>query len=421
MFAAGGGIRQASFYMDLVDRTERKRSSQEISQWLREQFAAIPGVEIRFLAGMGPPGADLEIKIAGDELDTLSRLGTEVMALVQDIPGLVDLSMDWEPGAPEYQIRVDRDKAGRLGLSTADIGGVLQTMVRGTQELTKFREAGQEYDITVRAREADRDWIGTIGQIELVTDGQDGGTVPLAEVAEIVSTVSPTRIGRDDRQRAVTIEGTRSDVELSEIVEEAQRRLEDYDFPPGYEYSFGGGEEERRESFQGIFIALGLGIILIYMVLAAQFESFFHPFTIMLAIPLEVIGVIGALLVTGTPISLFVMLGILLLTGIVVSNSILLVQMINLLRERGYALNEAIREGGALRLRPILMTALSTLLALVPVSLGLRAGSELWQPLAIAVIGGLFTSTFLTLFVVPVAYSLNEQFANWLRRLVHLA
>ncbi len=183
----------------------------------------------------------------------------------------------------------------------------------------------------------------------------------------------------------------------------------------------GGGEEERQESFGGIFVALGLGIILIYMILAAQFESFFHPFTIMLAIPLEVIGVLGALFITGVPISLFVMLGILLLTGIVVSNSILLVQMINLLRERGYELREAIIEGGALRLRPILMTALSTLLALVPVSLGLREGSELWQPLAIAVIGGLFTSTFLTLFVVPVAYSLNEQFANWLRRLVHLA
>jgi len=141
----------------------------------------------------------------------------------------------------------------------------------------------------------------------------------------------------------------------------------------------------------------------------------------MLAIPLELIGVAIGLLVTGTPVSLFVMLGILLLTGVVVSNSILLVQMINLLRERGYELYEAIREGGAIRLRPILMTALSTLLALVPVSLGLREGSELWQPLAIAVVGGLFTSTFLTLFVVPVAYSLNEQFVDRLRRLVGLA
>ncbi len=341
------------------------------------------------------------------------------MALVADIPGLVDLNIDWERGAPEYQIKIDRDKAGRLGLTADDIGSVLQTMIRGTQELTKFREAGQEYDITVRARAADRNWIDTVRQIELIT--HDGDSVPLAEVADIVSTVGPSRISRDDRQRTVTLAGGATGRPLSEIAQDVRERLENYNWPAGYQYELGGGEEERRESFGGIFIALGLGIILIYMILAAQFESFFHPFTIMLAIPLEVIGVLGALFITGVPISLFVMLGILLLTGIVVSNSILLVQMINLLRERGYELREAIIEGGAIRLRPILMTALSTLLALVPVSLGLREGSELWQPLAIAVIGGLFTSTFLTLFVVPVAYSLNEQAANWLRRLVHLA
>jgi len=415
----GGGVRQASFYMDLVDRTKRERSSHEITEWLREQFATIPGVEIRFVGGMGPPGTDLEIKISGDELDILGRLGTEIMTLVADIPGLVDLNLDWERGAPEYQIKIDRDKAGRLGLTADNIGDVLQTMVRGTQELTKFREAGREYDITVRARAADRNWIDTIRQIELIT--HDGNSVPLAEVAEIVSTVGPSQISRDDRQRTVTLAGGATGRPLSEIAKDVRERLNNYNWPAGYQFALGGGEEERQESFGGIFIALGLGIILIYMILAAQFESFFHPFTIMLAIPLEVIGVLGALFITGVPISLFVMLGILLLTGIVVSNSILLVQMINLLRERGYKLREAIIEGGALRLRPILMTALSTLLALVPVSLGLREGSELWQPLAIAVIGGLFTSTFLTLFVVPVAYSLNEQLADWLRRLVGIA
>ncbi len=423
IFGGDSGIRQASFHLDLVDRKERTRSSQQITNWLREQFADLPGVETRFMEQMGPGGVDLEIKISGDELDTLSRLGTEVMALVEDIPGLVDLELDWVPGAPEYEIRIDREKAGRAGLNATEIGHTLQTMIRGTQELTKFREGGQEYDITVRAREADRQWAGAIGDIELM--GRDDELIPLREVASIVPTVGPTQISRDDRQRSVTIGGSRAlgpdERALDVIAEDIEERLEDYEFPPGYDYSVGGSYEDMREAFGGIFIALGLGILLIYMILAAQFESFFHPFTIMLAIPLELIGVAIGLLVTGTPVSLFVMLGILLLTGIVVSNSILLVQMINLLRERGYELYEAIREGGAIRLRPILMTALSTLLALVPVSLGLREGSELWQPLAIAVVGGLFTSTFLTLFVVPVAYSLNEQAANWLRRLVGVA
>jgi HAE1 family hydrophobic/amphiphilic exporter-1 len=216
----------------------------------------------------------------------------------------------------------------------------------------------------------------------------------------------------------VTISGNISVRDLTSVIADAEERLAGYDFPPGYEYFFAGGEEERGEAFQGVFIALGLGIILMYLVLAGQFESIFHPLTIMLAIPLELIGVVAALFITGISISLFVMLGILLLTGIVVSNSILLVQMINLLRERGHGLYDAIREGGALRLRPILMTALSTLLALVPVSLGLGEGAELWQPLAIAVIGGLFGSTILTLFVVPVAYSIVDQIESFLRGLV---
>ncbi len=415
----GGGIRQANFHLDLVGSKERTRSSQQITNWLREHFADVPGVEVGFQEQMGPGGAAVEITVTGEELDTLSRLGTEVMALVADIPGLVDLELDWEPGAPEYEIRIDREKAGRAGLNADEIGHTLQTMIRGTRELTKFRQGGQEYDITVRAREADRQWAGNIGDIEL--KGRDDQLIPLREIASIVPTVGPTQISRRDRQRSVTVEANVADRALGDVVKDIQEKLSTHGFPAGYDYSVGGAYQDMQESFRGIFIALGLGILLIYMILAAQFESFFHPFTIMLAIPLELIGVAIGLLVTGTPVSLFVMLGILLLTGIVVSNSILLVQMINLLRERGYELYEAIREGGAIRLRPILMTALSTLLALVPVSLGLREGSELWQPLAIAVVGGLFTSTFLTLFVVPVAYSLNEQFVDRLRRLVGLA
>ncbi|MCK4324553.1 MAG: efflux RND transporter permease subunit, partial [Armatimonadetes bacterium] len=334
-------------------------------------------------------------------------------------PGLYDLDLDWEPGSPEYQIVVDREKAGRLGLTAYDIGKTIQTMVKGTQELTKFRQGGKEYDIAVRAQPGDREWIEAIKQIDLIA--RDDKVVPLVDIAAVRSTLGPSQINRDDRQRSVTIEASTGERALSEIVEDVEQRLSEVEWPAGYGYEIGGSEEDRREAFAGMGIALVLGILLIYMILAAQFESFVHPFTIMLAIPLEVIGVVIALLLTNLAISIMVMLGILMLTGIVVSNSILLVQMINLLRERGYELREAIIEGGTLRLRPILMTAIATLFAMIPLALGLRAGSEMWQPLAIAVIGGLFTSTFLTLFVVPVAYSLNEQFANWLRRLVGLA
>jgi len=189
-------------------------------------------------------------------------------------------------------------------------------------------------------------------------------------------------------------------------------------WPEGYRYDFGGSEEQRSEAFGGMTTALVLGVLLIYMILAAQFESLVHPLVIMLAIPLEVIGVFGALILTGTPLSIMVLLGILMLTGIVVSNSILLVQMVNVLRHRGLPLREALVEGGAIRLRPILMTALATVLAMVPLALGTRAGSELWQPLGIAAIGGLTTSTFLTLFVIPVAYSIAESAVARLSRLL---
>jgi HAE1 family hydrophobic/amphiphilic exporter-1 len=303
-------------------------------------------------------------------------------------------------------------------VSAAEVAGAVQTLVRGTQELTKYREGGKEYDIMVRAREMDRQWIDMVRATDLVT--ATGSTVPLTEVATITETVGPTQISRTDRERTVTIGCTTSKRALSEIVVDAEKELEAMTWPEGYSYEFGGAEEDRQEAFGGMGLALIIGVLLIYIILASLFESTIHPFTIMLAIPLQVIGVFAALLLTGTPVNIMVMLGILMLTGIVVSNSILLVQMVNVLRERGLPLEEAITEGGRIRLRPILMTALATIFAMIPLALGFRSGSEMWQPMAIAVIGGLITSTFLTLLVVPVAYSLMDGLSRkigWLLRL----
>ena len=416
----GGSTRTATFHVELVDRTQRERSADEVTHWLRQQFAQIPGVTVRFQQMMGGGvGADLEITIKGSDLATLSKLGRQVQAQMEQVPGLFDLNLDWEPGSPEYQITVDREKAGRLGLTAYDIGHAIQTMVRGTQELTKFRQGGKEYDIVVRARASDRQWIDQVREIELPASNDK--YVPLVDIATIRRTLGPSQISRDDRERSVTISASTSGRALSEIVADVEQILQQVQWPSGYRYEIGGGEKDRREAFSGMGVALALGILLIYMILASQFESFVHPLTIMLAIPLEVIGVVGALLLTGQPLGIMVFLGILMLTGIVVSNSILLVQMINLLRERGYELREAIIAGGGLRLRPILMTAIATLFAMIPLALGLRAGSEMWQPLAIAVIGGLTTSTFLTLFVVPVAYSIMEQIQSSVRRVLGLA
>ncbi|MEA3403206.1 MAG: efflux RND transporter permease subunit [Armatimonadota bacterium] len=405
--ARGGGTRTASFTVKLLDRTERERTANEIEQDLRERFAALPGVTTRFEQRMGGMGADLEVSIIGDQLEVLQQLGNQTLAAMREVRGVTDLDLGWEPASPEYHVLVDREKAGRLGLTVSDIAHTVQTKVRGTQELTKFRQGGEEYDITVRAAESDRDWVEDVRDTDVVTPR--GKVVPLRAIATIVPALGPTQITRDERERSLTVSASTQGRALSEIVDEIDSILSEQDWPEGYRYEFGGSEEDRREAFGGMATALVLGVLLIYMILAAQFESLVHPLVIMLAIPLEVIGVFGALILTGTTLSIMVFLGILMLTGIVVSNSILLVQMVNVLRERGNSIRDALIEGGAIRLRPILMTALATLFAMLPLALAMRTGSELWQPLGIAVIGGLTASTFLTLFVVPVAYSIAES------------
>ncbi|MGD9496265.1 MAG: efflux RND transporter permease subunit [Armatimonadota bacterium] len=414
--AMGQGARTANFTLRLVPRQQRERSLDQIEQQLRQRLATLPGIETRFEQARGAMGGDLELTIFGPELHVLAELGTQVMRTMGEIEGLTDLELDWEPANPEYHVLIDRQAAGRLGLTVSDIAHSIQTQVRGTEGLTKFRQAGEEYDIKVRAREADRQWVEAVRTTEVITPS--GEVVRLASIASVVPALGPTQISRRERERAITISASTQQRALSEIVAEAEGRLAQMSWPEGYRYDFGGSEELRSEAFGGMTTALVLGVLLIYMILAAQFESLVHPLVIMLAIPLEVIGVFGALILTGTPVSIMVLLGILMLTGIVVSNSILLVQMVNVMRQRGLPIREALIEGGAVRLRPVLMTALATLLAMVPLALAMRTGSEMWQPLGIAAMGGLTTSTFLTLFVVPVAYSIAESAVARLSRLL---
>ena len=411
------GTRTATFTLKVKPRDERERTIDQIEGELREKFADLPGVETRFQqqSGMGS-GSDLEVTIRGDEIDMLAALGDEVKSRMSEISGLVDVQLDWESTSPEYHVVIDREEAGRLGLTVSDIGHAIQTKVRGTQQLTKFRGGDQEYDIDVRAREQDRSWVQDVRDTDLLTPS--GEVVPLSAIATVAPAWGPTQVSRNERERSITISGNTEGRPLSEIVEEIDADLGQMNWPQGYRYEFGGGEEDRQETFGGMLAALGLGVLLIYMILASQFGSLVHPLVIMLAIPLEVIGVFAALLLTGTPLSVMVMLGLLMLTGIVVSNSILLVQMVNLNRSRGMGLRESIVEGGAVRLRPILMTAMATLLSMVPLALAMRTGSEMWRPLGIAAIGGLTTSTFLTLFVVPVAYSLSESTVGWVYRML---
>lgn len=412
----GGGVRSATINVKLLDTSDRERSLSEIQDWLREQFRAVPDVVTRFSTGQGPSsGSDIEVTLRGDDLEVLGGLGDELMRRMEDITGTTDIDPDWDPGSPEYQIIIDRKKAGRLGLTAYSIAHAIQVQVYGTTELTKFREHGEEYDITVRGAMSDRDYIDDVRQVKLL--GPEGALIPLTNVATVSATTGPNKITRDDRQRSLTISCNISGRALTEVVADIKDAVEAMSLPDGYGYEFGGDEEDRRESFGGMMIAFMLGLLLIFIILASQFESLVHPWIVMLAIPFELVGVFAALLISGVYFSLMVFLGVLMLTGVVVSNSILLVQMVVLLRTRGEHHFESIVHGGVRRLRPILMTTIATILAMIPMAFSLGSGNEMWQPLGIAVIGGLTTSTLLTLIVVPCALSVVDSIIAFIYRL----
>ncbi len=407
-------VREASLILKLKPSHQRTRTSQQIAQALREKFRDIPGAEISFITGfesaMGGE-APINITIYGEDLDELWRIGREAIErFKREIPEMTDLRLNWQRGAPEYRIVLDREKAGTYGLTTWHIAAAIRSLVKG-EDVTKFREKGKEYDITVRLPAGQRADVNQLKDIMIKTPS--GALVPLVQVARIEETVGPTMISRYEHRRSIEVLADKKPgVPLDRVIKKADQVLSQIQMPAGYSYEFRGSEKRRRESFQGMAVALALGIVLIYIILASQFESVVQPFIIMLAIPLEVIGAFGALALTGTPLSIMSYLGLLLLTGIVVSNSILLVHVVNLLRHRGMDTNQALVEGGKLRLRPILMTAIATFVSMIPMALALREGSDLWRPLGITVLGGLFSSTALTLLVVPVAYSLVDQVAR---------
>ncbi len=297
-------------------------------------------------------------------------------------------------------------------MSAAQIAMTLRAYVKG-EDVTKYREAGEEYDLTVRLPKSEREWIKQLESVKFIN--RNGALISFPSVATVVPAYGPVGIARESRQRIVTVDANASgDRPLSAILGDIEERLTQVRFPEGYRYEFGGAEKNRRETFGGLGVALALGILFMYVILGIQFESAVQPLVILTAVPMEVIGAFGLLLLIGMPVSIIAFLGILMLTGIVVSNSILLVDYTNVLRRQGMERQQALVQAGTVRLRPVLMTALATIFAMIPVALGLREGGEMLQPLAVTVIGGLTGSTFLTLLVVPAIYSLGDDLSRLL-------
>jgi HAE1 family hydrophobic/amphiphilic exporter-1 len=391
----------------LVPSKKRKRSVFTIQDFIHPELKKIPGAVIRIaeeesLSGKTP----IEVLIKGNDIETLSSLALKVKSMVEKVPGIRDVDLNWRAGSPEYRIVIDRVKAAQMGLNLSTVALTLRTMVNG-EDSTKFKEAGKEFDITVRLPENQRSSLQDIRKIPIFTPS--GARVPLSEISDIKLEGGPTQISRQDRSRYVSVQASFSGRSLGDCILDIVKNMKEIMLPAGYAWEIGGEEKERQEAFGDLWGALSLGFVLVYVILASQFESLIHPFTIMMAVPLEMIGVSLALILFRESLGITVILGLIMLTGIVISNSILLVNYIIVLRGRGLSRREAILTAGPVRLRPILMTASATVLAMIPMAMGVREGSEMFAPLAKAVIGGLITSTALTLLVVPVVYTLMDD------------
>jgi HAE1 family hydrophobic/amphiphilic exporter-1 len=423
-FFGGSSTHRGNINVRLTPKDERSRSSEQIAMDLRRQLTGLPGVVVRSRAsggqmgmmrgmGGGGDGSRLSIEIRGHDLDTARRLAQDLKALLDTTPGIADSRLGRDEGRPELAVRVDRDKAATLGMTVTGVADTIRTNIAGTQA-AMFREAGNEYPIVVRLRESDRDEISSVGDVLLSTP--QGRVLPAKNVMVVDRDTGPTQIDRKNQER-ITRVNAEVEVTLSRAVANVQARLPELQTPKDFDYGFGNEVEEQARSFRELLLVLVLAIVLVYTVMASQYESLRDPFIIMFSIPLAAIGVVGALLLTATPFSMQAFIGVIMLAGIVVSNAILLVDYANTLRRRDkLPLRAAIEKAGHHRLRPILMTSICTTLGLVPMALGIGEGSELQAPLARVVIGGLVTSTLITLVFVPAMYTLFEEGLSTFRR-----
>jgi multidrug efflux pump subunit AcrB len=399
----------------LVDLSDRDRSSESVAASLREKVRDIPGAIITVYPGglvsrVITLGADepIDVEIVGYDLATGSRLAKEVAEIARGIRGTTDIQVGREEGFPEYQVRVRQDRIASLGLTTSRVAEIVRGAVEGTESsIYVDPQTGREHNVRVRLREEDRRRPEDLMRLPVPALG--GKVVPLENVAEIVRVATPIQLERKYQQRIIHVTANTSGRDLGSIANEIESRISQMKIPEGFSVLLKGARLEQKEAFQMLFFALVLAIFLIYMVLASQFASLLHPFLIMFSVPLGFIGVIWALFITGNTLSVISFIGIIMMVGIVVSNAILIVDYTNRVRNEGVELREAIIRAGRIRLRPILMTTLTTTCGLIPMALGLGEGAEAYASLAIAVIGGLLVSTLLTLVFIPTLYLIVES------------
>lgn len=413
---AGGinttGTHEGLLWAGLVNKSERGLTDRQILENIRKKLPRLKDVKFEAIdigeAMMGGAQAPIEIKIFGKDLGRLKETANMIVDEIKDVEGLRDVTHTLAEGKPEYHIRVRREQAYRLGLMVSQIANTVQTASLG-KVATRFREGDEEVDIRVRFQEKFRDSLDDIRGIPIITPLNK--VVRLDQVATITQGEGPIRITRENQAREVAVTANIAGRDLGSIVRDIKSRISPIEraLPPGYFIEFGGQYEQMQEAFLIMAGAFALATLLVYMIMASQFESFVHPFVIMFTIPLALVGVVLALLLTGNAVNLPVLIGFVMLGGIAVNNGIVMVDYINQLKARGVEKKEAILQGCVVRLRPVLITAFTTILGMVPMALSTSEGAEMRSPMAITVIGGLIATTFLTLFVIPIVYSLVDR------------
>ncbi len=427
-FAQGkiyGGV-----YVRLVDRKDRQRSTAEMAVPLRERLAAIPGITVTNIGTTDLGGGkSIQFSLQGSDLGELARLSKGVLEQLRNIPGLVDLDSTLKPDKPTIAVDVKRDAAADLGLNVNTVASTLRTLVAGVSVGNWRASDGENYDVRVRLGPEYRNSMNDLASLPLVltaADGSSSRSVRVGQVAEVKTSTGPNQINRRDLSREINVDGNALNRSSGEVSDDIRRVLDAVPWPPGYRYSFGGSTKNMQDSATYAGGALVLAIIFIYMILASQFKSFLQPIALMSSLPLTLIGVVLALLAFRSTLNMFSVIGIVMLMGLVTKNAILLVDFAIRAREGllladgtqgpGMERNQALLEAAKVRLRPILMTTLAMVFGMVPLAFALSEGSEQRAPMGQAVIGGVITSSLLTLVVVPVIYCYLDDLALWARR-----
>jgi HAE1 family hydrophobic/amphiphilic exporter-1 len=418
-FAAGKIY--GSVYVRLVDRKDRQRSVADLAVPFRERLDRIPGITVTNIGVTDLGGSkSIVFSVQGPDLGELERITRQLMPRLQQIPGLTDLDSTLKPDKPTVAVDVKRDAAADLGLNVNTLANTLRVLVAGTSVGSWRASDGENYDVRLRLAPDSRDSAADLVNLPLVIGANADGSarvVRLSQVADVRPATGPNQINRRDLNREVEITANTAGRSVGEVSADIRKLLDQTALPPGYAYRFGGSTKDMQESFSYALSALAMAVIFIYMILASQFRSYLQPVALMASLPLTLIGVVGALVLWRSTLNMFSIIGVIMLMGLVTKNAILLVDFANRAREAGMERSAALLEAARVRLRPILMTTLAMIFGMVPLAFALTEGSEQRAPMGQAVIGGVITSSLLTLVVVPVIYVYLDDLGAWARRL----